>query len=128
VSTVGAEDLLAIHLKELGVDFERQYAYVPGRKFKADFVMYPAVSGQMSSMNWTMYRQRRPILIEVQGGIFSKKAHGSISGILNDNARLNFATKHGYRVLRFTTDEVNDGRAKAFIADVLGVTGDGSSQ
>ena len=97
-----AEELLAIHLGELGVAFEREYVYAPPRKFRADFFL-------------PLYA----ILVEVQGGIFNRKAHGSISGVLKDNERLNAATKAGWRMLRFSPDQVDNGDAKALISEVL---------
>lgn len=102
-----AEELLAVHLAELGLGkkVERQYEYVPGRGFKADFAV-----------------PLRHLLIEITGGIYTKQAHGSVTGILADNERLNLATRHGWRMLRFTPDQVSDGSAKAFVAEVLGVT------
>ena len=96
------ELLLALHLTELGVTFERQYAYVPGRRFRADF-------GLVADR----------LLIEVQGGIFTGQAHGSIRGVLADIERGNLATLHGWRRLCFTPQQVETGEAKAFIEAVL---------
>lgn len=97
-----AEDLLAIHLEELGIEFRRQYEYAAPRKFRADFAI-----------------PSHRLLIEVQGGIFSKQAHGSISGVLRDNERVNNATLRGWRILRVTPDEVMDGRAKSLVEAAL---------
>lgn len=91
-----------MHLDELRIPYWRQYRYVPGRQFRADFGI-----------------PERKLLIEVQGGVFSRRAHGSITGVLKDNERLNQATLQGYRVLRFTPDEVMDGRAKETVAQCL---------
>ena len=93
------EELLALHLAELGVAFTRQCAYAVGRKMRADFGL-PA----------------ERILIEVQGGVYSKQAHGSISGILADLARLNLATINNWRMMRFTPDQIASGEAKLTIA------------
>ena len=84
-----AEDELASALGLAGdpfVGFERQYAYVPGRKFRADFA-------------WPASR----LLVEIQGGVFTGQAHGSVKGVLADIERLNLATLNGWRLLRFTT-------------------------
>ena len=102
-----SEELLAIHLQELGVGFGREVLYARGRRFRADFRLYPTAG--------------KPILIEVQGGIYSRQAHGSVSGILKDNERLNEATIAGYRMMRFTPDQVKSGEAKQTIARVLGL-------
>ena len=74
-------------------DFERQMPYVPGRKFAADF-------------GWVAQR----LLVEVQGGIFTGQAHGSITGIMRDNERLLYATLHGWRLLRFAPDSLSADR------------------
>ena len=99
-----AEELLAIHLRELDTGFDPQVLYSMNRRFRADFRLYP-----------------EPILIEIQGGVYSRQAHGSISGILKDNERLNEAAIAGFRMLRFTPDQVKSGEAKETIARALGL-------
>ena len=89
-----AEDSLAYALSIAGdpfTGFEQQFRYVPGRKFAADFA-------------WPDAR----LLVEVQGGIYSGEAHGSISGIKADIERLNLATLNGYRLLRFIPPRAKD--------------------
>ena len=66
--------------------YERQFGYIHGRKFRADFA-------------WPAAR----LLVEVQGGAWSGQAHGSITGVLADIERLNIAMLNGWRVLRFAT-------------------------
>lgn len=95
-----AEDLLAMHLTECNLSFERQFRYAEGRKLRADFAL-PA------------YR----LLIEVTGGIWGRKAHGSIKGVLADIDRLNEATRNDWRMFRFTPDMVESGQAIEMIAD-----------
>ena len=101
-----AETLLALHLDELGCNYERGYHYALPRKFNADFGI---IEGGPCD------ERRRWLLIEITGGIYGKKgtkcklcgrmdkgAHGSITGILKDNERLNAATMAGYQMFRFT--------------------------
>lgn len=113
------EELLAVHLAELGLPFKREYKYAPGRRFKADFAVWITQSYSGSPH----LRQVRPdlpfCLIEVQGGIYSKQAHGSITGILKDNARLFEAFKAGWPMIRFSPDQVKSGEAKRLIEEVL---------
>ena len=59
------------------------------RKFKFDFA-YPELK----------------IAIEIEGGVFTKGAHGSISGILRDIEKYNLAVLNGWSVLRFLPDEM----------------------
>ena len=97
-----AEDLLAMHLTECNLSFERQFRYAEGRKLRADFAL-------------PQYR----LLIEVTGGIWGRKAHGSIKGVLADIDRLNAATINGFYMLRFTPEQVENGTAKALIEAAL---------
>ena len=97
-----AELLMERHLKDAKIAFVREHHYALPRKLRADF--------------WIMGTD---LLIEIQGGVYSKQAHGSITGILADNERLNEATKHHYRMLRFTPDQVADGTAIEFVKALL---------
>ena len=98
-----AEDMLAFHLRAAGIEFERQYAYSRPRKFRADFA-FPAAR----------------LLAEIQGGVYSRQAHGSITGVLADIERLNVATLSGWRLLRFTPQAVKSGEALQLIERALG--------
>lgn len=92
-TTGDAEDSLANDLTLAGgvlATFVRQHPYAPPRKLAADFA-------------WPEHM----LIVEVQGGVFTGQAHGSVGGILADNARLNTATLHGWRVLRFIPDDTD---------------------
>lgn len=94
VSKADAEETLAWNLTACGgllSVYERQYRYIPGRQFRADFA-------------WPVQR----LIVEVQGGVFTGQAHGSISGVVKDIERLNVATLHGWAILRFVPSQVYD--------------------
>ena len=112
-----AEALLAVHLQELSLHFQQHYRYVPGRKFEADFAVWRNKPAEWQDEPPPFYRFA---LIEVQGGVYSKQAHGSVTGILKDDERLYWAFRSGWGVLRFTPDQVMDGTAKTMIAAALG--------
>ncbi len=57
---------------------------VPGRKLRADF-------------GWPEWF----LAVEIQGGIYNGKAHGSVSGIEKDMDRTNAYTLAGVSMLRF---------------------------
>ena len=116
-----AEDLLSVHLAELGLHFERQYAYAKGRRFKADFAVWQpwGVGNYRYLIPGQGYPGLRLCLIEVTGGIYSKQAHGSVTGVLKDNERLNQATLNGWKMLRFTPQQVESGEAKAMTEEAL---------
>ena len=100
----GERDMAAI-LDRLPVYYERQYFYARPRRLRADFALW---------------RPGRPprfrlCLVECTGGIFSRQAHGSITGILADIGRLNAATLASWLMLRFTPDMISDGRAEELL-------------
>lgn len=98
-----SEDTLAWQISAAGLQApERQYYYARPRRLRADFA-------------WPDYR----LLVEVQGGIYSRRAHGSIRGVLADIDRLNEATMHGWRLLRVRPDMVTDGQALALVERAL---------
>ena len=107
-----AEGLLALHLRELGLDYSPQYAYAPGRKFRADFAVWRRRrAGQRLG--------RQFALIEVTGGVYTRQSHGSIKGVLADNTRLYHAFRAGWPMIRFTPDQVKSGEAKRLIAEAM---------
>lgn len=98
-----AEELLLAQIRQAGLpEPERQFAYAKGRRLKADFA-------------WPLLH----LLVEVTGGIWQRKAHGSVSGVLADIDRLNAATRHGYATLRFTPQMVESGEALSVLREVL---------
>jgi hypothetical protein len=118
-----AEELLSIHLTELGVYFQQEWQYAAGRRLRADFAVW-----DRHAKNWRthgIHETTRLFLIEVQGGVYGKggKAHGSITGILADIERLNQATLNGWKMLRFTPQQVENGEAKAMIQQAIGGKG-----
>ena len=81
---------------------EREYVYAPPRKYRADFA-WPS----------------RRLLLEVEGGIYTGEAHGSVAGLLHDLARANAAACHGWRVLRVTPAQLDDLATLALIRVAL---------
>ena len=87
----------------------REFAYAWPRRFRADLrIVHPK-----RAFAWAN------LIVEIQGGIYTKQAHGSISGILKDNERLNEATIHGWRVIRVTPEQVENGEALTLIERAL---------
>lgn len=90
--------LFAKHLRELGLVFLEQLKFHSKRKWRFDFVLI--------SSN---------IAIEIDG-----MYAGRHQGWGKDYEKQNVATMMGYRLLRFTTQEVERGKAKQFLAEWLG--------
>ena len=70
------------------------YASDLGRGFVADFAWIDAL-----------------VLVECQGGIFNRKAHGSVSGVLRDIERSNYAAACGWQMYRFSDREARSPEA-----------------
>lgn len=89
-----------------------EYEFAEGRKFHADFAL-PLVK----------------VLVEVEGGIFpfrdeqeKKRAFGAHRGIkrmLSDMEKYNLAQSLGFRVYRFTPEQVKNGDAMDFLKKAL---------
>ena len=96
------EELLAQHLKEKEIKFERERRIIPQRKFKWDFVI-------------------DELAIEVQGGIWkgSRGGHTSGKGYQRDCEKMQLLVLEGYTPVFFTSDDVRKGRAIKWIKEYL---------
>jgi very-short-patch-repair endonuclease len=83
--------LLERYCKSLGVTLEKEYKFVPRRRFRADYAI----------------REWR-ILIEVEGGVWTRGRHFRGKGAVQDMAKYNLATVHGYQLLRFTPSQFKE--------------------
>jgi hypothetical protein len=79
-------------LDELEVEYTKEFPFVPGRKFRADY-----------------YVESLALLIEYEGIYNTEKSrHTSLSGYSKDTIKYNLAAIHGYKVLRYTASTFND--------------------
>jgi very-short-patch-repair endonuclease len=99
-----AEQTLAVQLEQDRIRFIREYHFAPPRKWRADFAI-----------------ARSMLLIEIDGGSWVRGRHVTGKGFEADLEKLNAAALLGYRVLRFTPAQVEDGRALAVIRQALGI-------
>jgi very-short-patch-repair endonuclease len=97
-----SEQTLALQLKADGIPFVQNYRFSEDRKFEIDIAI-----------------PKHRIGVEIDGGVFTRQAHGSISGIKRDMAKHNLLVREGWRVLRFRPDEVACGKAVEGIKDLL---------
>ena len=100
------EAKLALELKALKIEFEQEFHFQPGRKWRADF-----------------HLKGRMILIEVEGGIWTNGRHTSGKGYIGDMEKYNAATMLGYQVIRFSTEQVKSGLAIQQIEKMVGDLG-----
>jgi very-short-patch-repair endonuclease len=74
--------------------YEREYQFNPTRKFRLDFAV--------------------PVLkfgVEIEGGLWTKGAHSTPTGILRDMEKGNLLVMDGWSVLRYSTQQVRIGIA-----------------
>ncbi|OTG78842.1 hypothetical protein B9T23_01880 [Acinetobacter terrae] len=102
IESVG-ESLLAIQLKALRIEFEREFKFHLKRKWSADFHIIG-----------------KKILIEVEGGIWSGGRHTRGKGYIGDMEKYNAAVMMGYQVIRFSTEQVKSGLAIQQIEKMVG--------
>ena len=89
------EELFAFQVKAAGLpEPEREAAVIPGRKFRFDFC----------------FREAR-LLIEINGGTFTKGGHSSGLGLRRDYEKLRLAQDHGWKVYPFDAQAVRSGEA-----------------
>ena len=69
--------------------------------------------------DWAFPDEKHKLAIEVDGGIFVAGRHTRGAGVLKDMEKLNAAAILGWRVLRFTPQQVKTGEALAVIAEAL---------
>lgn len=83
-------------------DPEREFRFAKPRRYRADFA-WPA----------------QKILAEVEGGIYTGGRHTRGKGYEEDCRKYNLAVELGWRVLRFTPKDIQDGRAIATLETLL---------
>lgn len=91
--------LLVTQLRGMGMDAETEVAGVPGRRFRIDVVARRPRGGTA-------------LAIEIDGGLFLRRGrHSGGVGQLKDMEKHNLLVEHGWRVLRFTPQQVRTGEA-----------------
>lgn len=94
------QKLLIEHLVELGFAPVTEYRFHPERKWRFDVAF-------LSDTN--------NIGIEIEGGAWSQGRHVRGAGYIKDLEKYNMATAMGWKVYRFTPQQVMDGTAREFI-------------
>lgn len=102
------EILLQKHLKELGLRFETEWRFHPVRLWRFDFALIGG--GALDK-----------VAIEIEGGIFVRGRHTRGAGFQKDLDKYNHATALGWRVFRFSSRDVLQGRARDFLKLHLGL-------
>ena len=94
------EDEFALQLQIASIPFEREYRAINGRKYRWDFLV-------------------GSILVEIQGGTWTKGGHSTGKGLHRDYEKNNAAVLAGWRVLYFDAEMVRSGAALGTVQDMM---------
>ena len=83
-------------------EWKEEYVFLKGRRFRFDFA-------------WPQLH----IAVEVEGGVWTGGRHTRGKGYTRDLEKYNLATLHGWKVYRFTTQDVTSGKAIAFMKNII---------
>ena len=122
-----AETLLAVQLEQDGIHeagrtielpvYEREFRFAPPRRWRADFMIVARPTWNAMLEKWDTNR----ILVEIDGGGYVAGRHSRGAGIEKDAEKQSAAAILGYRVIRVTPRQVEDGRALLWIRAALGL-------
>ena len=97
------EQLFAFQAAAAGLPaFEREVCVIPGRKFRFDFC----------------WREER-LLVEINGGTYTKAAHSTGVGIARDYEKIRLAQDCGWKVYPFDGKAVKSGEAIEIVRKAL---------
>jgi len=85
---------LAFQLNAYKIAFEQEWKFHPTRRWRFDFAL-----------------PDKMLAIEVEGGIYSYGRHNRPQGYIQDMEKYNEASQLGWKVLRFTPQQVKSGDA-----------------
>lgn len=102
IGNVGEQTLAYQCIADKLPPFVQNYVFLEHRKFEIDLA-------------WPEYR----VGVEVNGGVWSKGAHGRPLAILRDMEKSNLLVLSGWKVLRYTPQEVSVGIALAGLKKLL---------
>lgn len=84
-------DKICEALRILGIDHVTEYRFLHDRRFRFDIAI-----------------PDKKIAIEFEGGIYSKGRHTRGKGYAGDAKKYNLATMHGWKLLRYTSDDTKE--------------------
>ena len=105
-----AELTLAAQLEQAGIPFEREFRFAPPRKWRFDFNIWTHPNGPQA---W--------VAVEIDGGAFVAGRHTRGTGVEKDAEKQSAAAILGYRVIRCTPRQVENGTALEWIRQALGL-------
>jgi very-short-patch-repair endonuclease len=95
-------------LTELGFVFQPEFKFHDKRKWRLDYVIGCSPRYYAASL-----------AVEIEGGLWTHGRHTRAKGYENDLRKYNAATAMGYRIFRFSTNQVLRGEARDFLKEHL---------
>ena len=99
--------LMEKYLRELGLDFRAEWQFFHERKWRFDYML----GGFVNSQCW----HPGDTAIEIEGAVWTRGRHTRGKGYIADLEKYRTAAAIGIKVYRFSTQEVMNGTAKAFL-------------
>lgn len=97
------EDKLTLQCRLVGLPPpDREVKLIPGRRYR-----------------WDLVWQAQRVVVEIQGGTWSRGAHSRGVGQARDAEKQALATLAGYRCLSVTSDQIRSGQAVGWIEALL---------
>jgi hypothetical protein len=113
-----AEQTLAVQLEQAGIPFEREFRFDSSRKWRADFRIFGHAIHYSNPPQTINYED---FLVEIDGGAFVGGRHSRGTGVEADAEKQSAAAILGYRVIRATPRQVENGTALSWIRQALGL-------
>jgi len=104
MTTLEQKKFIAYVEQELRVNIVAELQFAPPRKFRFDYAIpafFLAIECDGGAFKKRTYRNKKGELITTIGG-----RHNSGTGFLKDMEKLNLATMMGWRILRFTPEQL----------------------
>jgi hypothetical protein len=95
-----ANILLTKHLEELGFEWLPEFVFHSDRQWRFDYLIW---------------NEQGRFALEIEGGAWTRGRHTRGKGFIADMEKYNFAAIMGYRVLRFTPDQILKGVVLEFL-------------
>lgn len=111
------EAALMAQLDQAGIKYMREQCFHLLRKWRLDFIITEV--GEKTIWDSVDCVNMSRLAVEVEGGTWSSGRHTRGAGFAADCEKYNEATLAGYRVLRVTTQQAEDGTALALVQRAL---------
>jgi len=91
-------------------EYTREFRWHPKRKWRSDFLI-------ANPNRCVPIDDSTLILVEIEGGVWTRGRHTRGSGFIKDCEKYNNAAATGWRVFRFPSQMVEDGKAIKFLEE-----------